>query len=66
MPDLTVWHNIHGRLRAAQKFAENAAYARLDGDMQSQLIKLKVDKAEKEAKDKFATELQPTAELQRR
>ena len=66
MPDLTVWHNIHGRLRAAQKFAENAAYARLDGDMQAQLIKLKVDKAEKEAKDKFATELQPTAELQRR
>ena len=65
MPDLTVWHNIHGRLRAAQKFSEDAAYARLDGDMQSQLIKLKVDKAEKEAKDKFATELQPTAELYR-
>ena len=65
MPDLTVWHNIHGRLRAAQKFAEDAAYARLNGDMQSQLIKLRVEKAEKEAKDKYATELQPTAELYR-
>jgi len=33
--------------------------------MQSQLIKLKIDKAEKEAKDKFATELQPTADMYR-
>jgi hypothetical protein len=66
MPDLTLWHNIHGRLRAAQSIAENAAYARLDRDMQAELIQLKVDKAEKERRNKFATEIQTNAELQRR
>ncbi len=47
--DIKKWHNIHGRLRAAQKFAEEQAYRRLNPDLQQQLIN---SQFEKQAKDR--------------
>ena len=46
--DIKQWHNIHARLRRAQKFAEQSAYRRLQPEMQKQLITAQVEKMEKE------------------
>ena len=46
--DIKQWHNIHSRLRTAQKFAEQSAYRRLNPELQKQLITAQVEKMEKE------------------
>ena len=46
--DIKQWHNIHSRLRTAQKFAEQTAYRRLNPELQQQLITAQVEKMEKE------------------
>ena len=46
--EIKKWHNIHGRLRMAQKFAEQEAYRRLNPESQQQLITAQVEQQEKE------------------
>jgi len=46
--DIKKWHNIHSRLRSAQKIAEQSAYRRLNPELQKQLITAQVEQMEKE------------------
>lgn len=46
--DIKKWHNIHSRLRQAQKLAEEMAYRRLDPQLQRQLITAQVEKLQKD------------------
>jgi len=46
--DIKKWHNIHSRLRQAQKLAEEMAYRRLNPELQKQLITAQVEQLEKE------------------
>ena len=47
-PDITKWHRIHERLQAAQRFAEEQAYSRLDPGLQQEFIRLQVESMQKE------------------
>ena len=46
--DIKKWHNIHARLRTAQKIAEQSAYRALNPELQQQLITAQVKQMEKE------------------
>jgi hypothetical protein len=46
--DIKKWHNIHGRLRMAQKFAEQEAYRRLNPEYQQRLLTSRYEQQEKD------------------
>ena len=46
--EIKKWHNIHGRLRMAQKFAEQEAYRRLNPEYQQRLLTSRYEQQEKD------------------
>ncbi len=46
--DIKKWHNIHGRLRMAQKFAEQEAYRRLNPEYQQRLLTSRYEQQEQD------------------
>ena len=64
-PELATWHRIHERLRAAQRFAENQAYSRLDPGLQQQFVQLQVEEQLKQAASRQGVVLDPTLNIRK-
>ena len=64
-PELATWHRIHERLRAAQRFAENQAYSRLDPGLQQQFVQLQVEEQLKQAASRQGVVLDPTLSIRK-
>lgn len=64
-PDLKQWHNIHGRLRTAQKFAEQQAYLALDPQLKQDIITAQVEQMEKERASFYGQEIDESLNIRR-
>ena len=64
-PELATWHRIHERLRAAQSFAENQAYSRLDPGLQQKFVQLQVEEQLKQAASRQGVVLEPTLNIRK-
>jgi hypothetical protein len=64
-PELATWHSIHERLRAAQRFAENQAYARLDPGLQQKFAQLQVEEQLKQAASRQGVVLDSTLSIRK-
>jgi len=63
--DIKKWHNIHGRLRQAQKFAEAQAYRRLSPDLQLQLINAQVEQQQKDRAQTLGQDIDESLNIRR-
>jgi len=64
-PELATWHRVHERLRAAQRFAEEQAFARLDPGIQAQFTRLQAEQLLKEAGSRQGQVIDSTLSIRR-
>ena len=63
--DIKQWHNIHARLRTAQKFAEQSAYRALNPELQQQLITAQVEELEKQRANQLGQPIDESLNIRR-